>query len=142
MNLPRNQRGRVELVDTAEGSYGRVIEVGAVTAREIMRNPKSTRYVPVSKFDEMKRKKELDDAVEAEISRRAGAKPKAAKTEVVAQDIIDAHDAVKAENVDGDDRLTKTGLVKEAIIKELTGREITKAEFLAYMRHIKAQKTE
>lgn len=148
--MQRDADGKVRLVDTAEGEYGRVHAYSASTAREILNNPKSTRYVPLAKFEEMKREKEIDDAVEARVNAatqkalgsQAGASvasaPVAVTVEKPADDILAAHNAVSEEAVENDDRVTKTGLLKMAVLNNMTGREVDRAEYAVYNKYIKA----
>ena len=69
MILRRNKNNKVVLVDLAEGNYGRKREFNPVTASEIMKNPKSTRYVPLQKFEDMEAKRERAAELDAEIAK-------------------------------------------------------------------------
>jgi len=136
MNLKRDPDGKVTLIDTMEGSYGRQLRVTAPTAREILSNKESTRYVPKAKFDKMAEDKKLQDAVDAEIAKRDGGISKASGGEV-SQDILDAHNTIAGEKVENDDRLTGTGLVKLKVLAETVGRDVSQKEFGIYMQAMK-----
>ena len=139
MILRRNKNNKVVLVDLAEGNYGRKREFNPVTASEIMKNPKSTRYVPLQKFEDMEAKRARAAEVEEEIAKREGSAP---KSDAPAQDIIDAHNRIVDERVDGDERLTNGGFVKKTVLIELLKRDVLPKEHLAYIRHMTAQRKE
>ena len=135
MILRRNKNNKVVLVDLAEGNYGRKREFNPVTASEIMKNPKSTRYVPLQKFEDMESKRERAAELDAEIAKREGNAPKSDTPE---QDIIDTHNRIVGERVDGDERLTNGGFVKKTVLIGLLKRDVLPKEHLAYIRYFTA----
>jgi len=146
MNLKREKDGKVILVDTAEGSYGKQLRVTAPTAREILQNKNSNRYVALAAFAKVQEDKRIQDEVDRRMAAAAGGGSKKDEgsgddTPVeIAPDILDAHQLITSENVEDDERLTKTGLVKKAALAEYLGRELQGSEHLAYIRHMTAVK--
>lgn len=134
MNITRDKDGKVTLIDTVNGKPHRV---PAPTAREILRNKNSSRYVLKAKYEAMQSEKAMDTKVTTAVAKQEGTVLKKEGDEV-SQDILDAHNAIHAEKVQDDERLTQTGMVKAKVLSEKLGREVTQKEHSAYGRHLRS----
>ncbi len=129
MRLKRNERNKVVIYDTVEKRY---IEMNACSAREALSHPKNEgRFVDQDAIDGAKLQNAIDAGVEKALE---GQK---ITFDQVMPDIKAAHDTIMDSLVDGDPRLTPTGLIKKAVLSEKLGRTLSATEWSTYMSAVK-----
>ena len=129
MRLKRNARNMVDIYDTVDEKY---VTMNACSAREALTHPKNNgRFVSQDAIDDAKLQSAINAGVKKELE------SKKVTFDDVSLDIREAHDTITASLVDDDVRLTKTGLIKKAVLSEQIGRTIEQPEWSAYMSAVK-----